>query len=90
MADVVSRFIDWEAFAYWARPALEDTSALPADVVGELRQRCSGYLDHLVGGPDGGFGNRSRSWDRFMTWIADQFFGDARMSCSDDQLSKHF
>jgi len=80
LADTVSRLIAWEAFAYWARPALEGASELPAEVVRELRHRCSGYLDEIVGSPKAGFKSRSRSWDQLMTWIADHFFEDAQKS----------
>ncbi len=80
LAVTVSRLIDWEAFVYWARPALEGASELPAEVVRELRHRCSGYLDEIVGSPKAGFKSRSRSWDQLMTWIADHFFEDAQKS----------
>ena len=36
LTEAVSRYIDWEALAYWARPALERGSELPAEVVREL------------------------------------------------------
>ena len=80
LSNAVSRYMDWEAFAYWARPALEGASELPAEVVRELRHRCSGYLDEIVGSPKAGFKSRSRSWDQLMTWIADHFFEDAQKS----------
>ena len=78
LADTVSRYIDWEAFAYWAGPALESTSELPAEVFRELRQRCSGYLDEAISGPNRESKSRSRSWDRLMSWIADHCFEDAQ------------
>jgi hypothetical protein len=40
-----SQYMDWEAFAYWTRPALERPSQLPVEVRSELRSRCSGFLD---------------------------------------------
>lgn len=78
LADAVSRYIDWEAFAYWARPALERTSDLPAEVIRELRNRSSGCLEEAISGPDREFKSRSQSWDRLMSWIADHFFEDAQ------------
>ncbi|MGB9257706.1 MAG: hypothetical protein WCC25_22920, partial [Candidatus Korobacteraceae bacterium] len=32
LCEAAARYIDWEAFAYWARPALERESRLPAEV----------------------------------------------------------
>jgi len=69
LADAVSRYIDWEALAYWARPVLERESELPEDVAHELRQRCPGFLEVQSG---------ARDWQRFMWWIADHYFDDAK------------
>ena len=45
LSEAVSRYIDWEALAYWAQPALEHCSQLPAEVVCELERRCPGFLE---------------------------------------------
>jgi hypothetical protein len=37
LAEAISQYMDWEAFAYWARPALECSSRLPAEVRNGLR-----------------------------------------------------
>ena len=76
LAHAVSRFIDWEAFAYWARPVLERGSEVPAEVMHELRQRCPGLLNDLAKG--GGRGSKSHFWDDLMTWIVNHFFHDHR------------
>ena len=68
LADAVSRYIDWEALAYWARPVLERESELPEDVAHEFRQRRPGFLEVQSG---------ARDWQRFMWWIADHYFDDA-------------
>ncbi len=77
LASAVSRFIDWEAFAYWARPVLEASSSLPSDVASELKSRCPGFLEfnakkRVSDGP------LPRDWDRLMLWIGERFFEDAR------------
>ncbi len=69
LADAVSRYIDWEALAYWARPVLERESELPEDAAHELAQRCPGFLEVQSG---------ARDWQRFMWWIADHYFDDAK------------
>ena len=69
LADAVSRYIDWEALGYWARPVLERESELPEGVAHELAQRCPGFLEVQSG---------ARDWQRFMWWIADHYFEDAK------------
>jgi hypothetical protein len=73
----VTRYIDWEAFAYWCRPALERGMPLPDVVASELQCRCPAFLelnekarreDSLI----------ERDWHRLMAWIGDQFFPDAK------------
>ena len=76
LAEALSRYIDWEAFAYWARPALEHESVVDA-VVRELDARCPGFRD---------FNLRERTrdddlpkdWQRLMFWIRDHFFQEAK------------
>jgi hypothetical protein len=65
LAAAVSRYIDWEAFAYWVRPGLELGSPLPQEVVRELRRRCPGFLEVQ---------QDKRDWQQLMSWIADQGF----------------
>jgi len=69
LAESVSRYIEWEAFAYWVRPGLEVGSPLPREVAGELRRRCPGFLEIQ---PD------ARDWQGLISWIADQNFNDAK------------
>ena len=67
--EATSRFIDWEALAYWARPALERGSELPKAVLKELRERCPEFLETDLHRWD---------WQCFMTWVSNHYFGDAR------------
>ncbi len=78
LADAVSRYIDWEALAYWARPVLESSPQLAGEVAGELRRRCPGFVEAFARETKLSFKSRARSWDRLMTWIADHFFQDAQ------------
>jgi hypothetical protein len=78
LADAVSRYIDWEAFAYWTRPALESPRQLPGEVAAELGRRCPGFVEALAGEAKRSFRSRAHSWDRLMTWIADHFLQDAQ------------
>jgi hypothetical protein len=78
LAEAVSRHIDWEAFAYWVRPALEIGSELPAEVAHGLEDRCPGFLEvpnkARKRDPDG----VSQAWQQLMLWIGDRFFSEAK------------
>jgi hypothetical protein len=69
LAEAVSRYVDWEALAYWARPALERESELPKVVLEVLRDRCPEFLKTE---------HRPWDWQRLMTWISDHYFPDAK------------
>ena len=76
LAEAVTRYIDWEALAYWARAALEQASLVEA-VARELDARCPGFRD---------FNARERTqdgdlpqhWHRLMFWVRDHFFQEAK------------
>ena len=68
-AKAVSRYLDWEAMAYWARPALERESELPNAVLRELQNRCPEFLEAEAA---------PWNWQRFMSWISDSHFNDAK------------
>jgi len=89
LADAVSRYIDWEAFAYWARPALESSPQLPGEVAAELHSRCPGFVEAMAREPKLSFKSRAHSWDRLMTWIADHFFRDAQNEGWFDAILTH-
>ena len=69
LAEAVSRYIDWEAFAYWVRPALEGGGGLPDEVVSEFGRRCPGFLEAY---PD------TRDWQQLLSWIVERHFADAK------------
>jgi hypothetical protein len=76
LAEAVSRYIDWEALAYWARPAMEIAPELPLVVVSELSRRCPGFLAiHPVQARTSG---PAREWERLMGWVAEHCFQEAK------------
>jgi hypothetical protein len=76
LAEAVARYIDWEAFAYWARAALERESVVDA-VACELDARCPGFreFDARERIRDG---ELPKHWQRLMLWIRDHFFQEAK------------
>lgn len=75
----VNRCLDWEAFAYWVRTALESAPPLSASVETELRKKCSGFLEAdnsaRTSRPDE---ESHQRWQRLMSWIEDREFLRAR------------
>ncbi len=79
LAEAVPRYIDWEAFAYWARPALErGSSEVPAEVAGELERRCPGFLEAHKKPRKRDSASVSQAWQQLMLWISDRFFSEAK------------
>jgi len=78
LCEAVARYIDWEAFAYWARPALERRSRLPAEVASKLERQCPGFLDAINKARQQDSEGDSQEWQRLMHWIAAHFFHDAQ------------
>jgi hypothetical protein len=76
LAETVSRFMDWEAFAYWARPAFETSASLPSEVAREVDSRCPGFMEFNA--KERRTDKRlPRDWHRLMIWIGEHFFEDA-------------
>jgi hypothetical protein len=77
LAQAVSQFIEWEAFAYWVRLPLEAGTCLPSELARELNSRCPGFVE---------FNTKERladrripqDWQRLMFWIGHHFFQEAK------------
>ena len=78
LAEAVSHWIDWEAFAYWARRALELKSGVTKEVARELGSRCPGFLEANSSVREQGSLERSPDWHSLMSWIAGHYFKDAK------------
>jgi hypothetical protein len=73
LAEAVARYLDWEAFAYWARAPLEREDQLPPTVVEQLDERCPGFRRSQAA-------PSSRTLDPFsqlLCWIKERFFSEA-------------
>jgi hypothetical protein len=78
LCEAVARYIDWEALAYWARPALERESRLPAEVANILERRFPGFLNTSIKAGQRDSRGDSQALQRLMLWIADHIFQDAQ------------
>jgi hypothetical protein len=75
LEQAISCYIDWEAFAYWARPALEHGQPFPGEVSEELERRCPGFLDQSA---RTGTLRGDSTWEELRAWIAERFFAEAK------------
>jgi len=78
LAEAVSRWIDWEAFAYWARAALESMSGIPEEVPREIGIRCPGFLASNSDTRVHDLARTAHDWHSLMSWIAEHYFQDAK------------
>jgi len=78
LAEAVASYMDYEALAYWARPALESSSLLPTDVAREIERRCPGYLPLRSTVSEQTSSHSAQGWERLMLWTGDHFFQDAK------------
>jgi len=78
LADAVARYMDYEALAYWARPALEQRADLPAEVADEVERRCPGYLDTRRTTRGKAPIGSAQDWESLMLWVGDHCFSNAQ------------
>jgi hypothetical protein len=76
LEEAVSHYIDWEALAYWARPALEQKQPMACEVARELLARCPGFAESNAKERTQ-TGELAHSWERLMRWIRNHFFQEA-------------
>jgi hypothetical protein len=77
LAAAVSNYIDWEALAYWARPALEHKPPVLDEVARELHARCPAFAEFnaIERSADEQW---SQAWNRLIQWIGGHFFKHAK------------
>jgi hypothetical protein len=65
----VNEYIEWEAFAFWARLIAESSREIPTRLVAVLNKRCPGFVDQIprTGARRSGFS--TRLWRELIGWI---------------------
>lgn len=77
--NAVSAYLDWQAFAYWVRSALDSAYTLPPDVERALEKRCPGFLLSCQSArTDECVDQQLRSWNRLLRWVHEHIFADAK------------
>jgi hypothetical protein len=77
LAEAVALYIDWEALAYWSRPALDQNGPLVNEVARELKARCPGF-EEFMNDQRSRDSDLPRNWERLMNWVGEHFFVDAK------------
>jgi hypothetical protein len=78
LAEAVARYIDYEALAYWAHPALERGAILPPEVLLELQRVCPGYVEARQKACAKTSRGGAQGWEHLMLWVGNHFFQNAK------------
>jgi hypothetical protein len=78
LAALVSQYIEWEAFAFWARLMFERHANIPAEVATVIEQRYPGFLSDLRTQPTGQTEFATWFWRELLSWIESHVFADAK------------
>lgn len=74
----VGDYIEWEAFAFWARLIAESTAQIPNRLVPVLEQRCPSFVHQSLakGAEQAEFS--TPLWRQLLAWIEDHHFAEAK------------
>lgn len=78
LSQTVSEQIDLRAFAFWVRLLVEHSTNIPDNVVGELNQRCPGFLESAAAYRRTHPREPEFLWLRLISWIDEHVFGFAK------------
>jgi len=65
----VNEYIEWDAFASWARLIAESARESPTHLVAVLNKRCPGFVDQLPRKDARRTGFSTRLWRELLAWI---------------------
>jgi hypothetical protein len=79
LRNAVTRYLEWEVFAYWARTALEAGPPLPVSVEREVNRRCPGFLQMDAAARAANQEEKPHCrFNRIIDWIEDHEFAGAK------------
>lgn len=76
-AELVTQYIEWEAFAFWARLIVGREVTLPEDLGAIIEQRCPGFLAHIRNEKQTRMGYSTWLWRQLLAWIETHILADA-------------
>jgi hypothetical protein len=83
-AELVAQYIEWEAFAFWARLIAEREPELPSEAAAVVEQRCPGFLTAFQSEQPSHIEYSTWFWQRLLAWIDSRYFVDAAKASSLD------
>ena len=75
LAQAITEYIDWNAFAYWVRLNVEIEGHVSAEVRQLLDERCPGFLDQSPGYESPQLRQPAFLWRNLLSWLHDNRFG---------------
>jgi hypothetical protein len=87
LSEAITQYIEWHAFAYWARLIRETESIISDPLRQTLEQRCPGFLMFAAEYAKKHPKEPEFLWLRLIAWIDDQIFAFAKTEGWSDALS---
>lgn len=84
--ELVAQYIEWEAFAFWARLIAEREPELPSEVAGVIEQRCPGFFAGRHTEEPGRIEYSTWLWRRLLAWIEIHILAGAARASSLDAV----
>ena len=74
LEETITEFIEWRAFAYWARLIVTTEVSISSKMDALLDRRCPGFLSALVRHSESHPDEREFFWLRLIEWIDDNVY----------------
>ena len=81
-----AQYVEWEAFALWARSLIEAVHETPAVVRAAVEARCPGFESYIKTLRDKPCADAAWHWEQLRVWIERHFFADAIRDASIESL----
>lgn len=78
LAASITDYVEWRAFAYWARLIVETEGCVSCQMTGLLDGRCPGFLKYAEDYRRSHTNEREFLWLRLISWIDDEVFSFAK------------
>jgi hypothetical protein len=82
----VGRYVDWEAFAFWARLVVSAANGIPGILAESLGERCPNFLATLQRKSPARENYAMWFWEELSAWVEDHEFASAKQNSWLDAL----
>ncbi len=84
-----SNYVEWEAFALWARSLVEAVHEIPATVRNAFEERCPGFVSEVTAIREKPCSDPAWLWERLRNWIEVHIFAELIRDASIEGLRSH-